>query len=49
MASMKYAQSGFGIASDLYIFILPFPPILKMQLPLRKKLGICAIFMAGTM
>lgn len=47
--SMNYAQGGFSIASDLYIFILPFPTILKLQLPLRKKLGICAIFVAGTM
>ncbi len=46
---MNYAQGIFGIVSDLYIFILPFPPLWKLQLPLRKKVGICAIFLAGLM
>lgn len=37
----------FGVTSDIYILILPIPTTLKLNLPLRKKLGVIAIFMIG--
>lgn len=39
----------FGLLSDLYIFILPLPILFRLQMSLRKKLGITAIFLTGLM
>lgn len=35
-------------ALDLFLLILPIPVILPMQLSVRKKIGILAIFMVGS-
>lgn len=45
--SMTYIQGIFNVVSDFYILILAIPAVLKLQLHLRKKLGVCAIFMTG--
>ncbi|CAF9938930.1 MAG: hypothetical protein HETSPECPRED_001426 [Heterodermia speciosa] len=37
----------FGVISDIYILGLPIPTTLKLNLPLRKRLGVIAIFMIG--
>ena len=37
----------FGVISDIYILVLPIPTTLKLNLPLRKRLGVIAIFMIG--
>ena len=37
----------FGVISDVYILVLPIPITLKLDLPLRKRLGVIAIFMVG--
>ena len=47
--SMNYIQGGFGVASDLYIFILPLPVLWGLQMPLQRKLAVCAIFLTGLM
>lgn len=44
---MSYPQGIFGVISDVYIFILPMPIVLKLNLPLRKRIGVCAIFTTG--
>ena len=46
---MPNIQCAFGLASDLYIFILPLPVLLKMQMPLKKKIGVVATFSTGLM
>jgi hypothetical protein len=40
-------QGSLDIALNVYIFILPLPIVLGLQLPLRKKLGVLAIFLTG--
>lgn len=40
-------QGGCNIALDIYIFLLPLPTISGLQLPLRKKMGVIAIFAIG--
>ncbi|KAI9702567.1 MAG: hypothetical protein M1836_001047 [Candelina mexicana] len=40
-------QGGVNVASDFYIFCLPIPAVWKLQLPLRKKLGVLATFATG--
>ena len=40
-------QGSVGVATDFFIFCLPIPVVWKLQLPLRKKIGVLAIFMTG--
>lgn len=47
--NMTWAQGIYGLVSDLYIFILPLPVLWGLQMALRKKLAITAIFFAGLM
>ena len=47
--NINYIQGGFNLASDLYIFVLPLPPVWKLQMARRKKLGVFAIFLTGSM
>ena len=40
-------QAAVNIISDFYILVLPIPAVMKLQLPLSKKIGIIAIFATG--
>lgn len=44
---MAYVQGIFNIVSDFYVLVLPLPVLWKLQLPLRKKVGVSAVFMTG--
>lgn len=47
-ANAAYMATGvFNVVSDFSIPILPMVPIWKLQMPLRRKLMIMAIFAAG--
>lgn len=46
---MDYPTGIFGVISDLYILILPMPTVFNLHLPIKKKIGIVAIFMTGAM
>ena len=46
---LAVAQGAVNIASDFYIFLLPIPGVLQLQMPTKKKIGICAIFMTGSL
>ena len=39
----------FGLVSDLYIFILPLPVVYRLQMSLKKKIGVIATFLTGLM
>ena len=39
----------FNILSDFYLLILPLPAVWGLQLPTRKKIGVCAMFLTGFM
>lgn len=43
----SYVQGIFNIVSDLYVLVLPLPVVWKLQLPLREKVGVSAVFMTG--
>ena len=45
--SLSVAQSVAGVAIDFLVFCLPIPVVWKLQLPLRKKIGVLAVFMTG--
>lgn len=38
-----------GVISDLYLVILPLPAVWSLQLPLRRKIGVSAMFLTGFM
>lgn len=38
-----------SLVSDLYLVILPLPAVWKLQLPLRRKLAVSAMFFTGSM
>ena len=44
---LKWTQGIFGLFSDIYIFILPFPLLWALQVPLRQRLGVLAVFATG--
>ena len=46
---VAYIQGPFNVASDLFLLLLPLPAVLKLQVPLRKKLGISTIFLTGSL
>lgn len=39
--------AGFNFVSDVFIFFLPMPTLYKLQLPLKQRLSIMAIFALG--
>lgn len=40
-------QSAINVISDFYILLLPQPALLKLAMLTKKKVGLCAIFLAG--
>lgn len=42
-------QASFNIASDMYLLCIPVPVISNLQLPTKKKIGVMAIFMTGSL
>ena len=37
-----------SVVSDLYLVILPLPAVWSLQLPFRKKIGVSAMFLTGS-
>lgn len=46
---INYIQGGFGVVSDIYIFVLPLPVVLGLHMAPRKKLAVFATFLTGSM
>ena len=42
-------QGGFGVVSDIYIFVLPLPVLWGLHMAPRKKFGVFATFLTGFM
>jgi hypothetical protein len=45
--NLGYVISAFNVLSDIYLLAIPIPVVWKLQLPLRRKFGVIAIFMTG--
>ena len=41
------AQSSFNISSDIFIIVLPMRTIWKLQMPLRQRISVIAVFACG--
>ena len=39
--------SAVGLGIDLYILILPIEGVMQLHMPIRRKLGVCIIFLTG--
>lgn len=37
----------FGVVTDFYVLIIPMHLVLQLHLPVRKKVGVCGIFITG--
>lgn len=46
---ISVALGGVNVASDFYIFLLPIPGVVQLQMPTKKKIGVCAIFATGSL
>lgn len=47
LVGSSYFTNISNLATDIWIFLLPIPLILHLQLSLYRKLGICGVFMVG--
>ena len=45
--SLTITQSIAGVTIDFFILCLPIPIVWKLQLSLRKKIGVLTVFMTG--
>ena len=47
LAEWYVIQAALIVALDLYIFILPLPTIMQLQMPPRRRRGIMMVFMTA--
>ena len=47
--SIQVASAAVNVLSDFLILLMPFPCIWQLQLPVRRKIGISAIFAFGSL
>ncbi|KAI0547371.1 hypothetical protein F4679DRAFT_554518 [Xylaria curta] len=40
-------NASFNVITDLWLLVLPFPPLVKLRMQPRQKLGLVAVFAAG--
>ena len=45
--SLIYASSGCNILLDLMVFFLPFPKLVRLEVSVRRKIGVCLTFAVG--
>lgn len=43
------AQSALIVALDIYIFVLPLPTVMSLQMPIRKRLSVISVFSVAMM
>lgn len=46
---LGYIIPVFNIISDHYLLFLPISVVWKLQMPTRKKIEVCAVFLTGTL
>lgn len=45
--TLPVPTSIFGVVIDLVILLLPMIPVMQLQLPTRRKIGLVCVFMTG--
>ena len=46
---ISYVLGPFNLLSDLFLLLLPLPPIYQLHMPLRKRIAIAGIFLTGSL
>jgi hypothetical protein len=46
-SGIQFMIAAFNIASDVIILLLPTASVWKMRIPIRKKIGVSALFGTG--
>ena len=46
---LALVQAVFGTISDFYLLVILIQSIFQLQLPMKRKVGVSAIFMIGIM
>lgn len=49
LSAYGYAGSALQILLDLWLMALPMPELLRLSLPIRKKLAVCFMFAVGSL
>ena len=44
---LAVVTGAFNVLSDLYLLVIPIPPIIALQLPRRRKIGLLIVFATG--
>lgn len=47
--NLAYGITATNIVTDFVVLLLPIPWLLKLQLPMAKKIGIIGIFLLGSL
>lgn len=46
-STLGYVMAAFNVFSDFFLLAIPVPVVWKLQLALRRKVGISLVFMTG--
>lgn len=47
--ALSITSGAVGLATDLFLFVLPLPAISGLDMPRKRKTGILLIFMTGSL
>ena len=47
--NLAYATTSASLVADLVLFIIPIPPLMKLQKSLPQRLSLIAVFLVGAM
>ena len=47
--ALAYANSGMSIAQDLIVIALPLPVLTKLNMSMKKKIGVVFMFAVGSL
>jgi hypothetical protein len=45
--ALLWTQAIFSVVSDAYVLAVPLQPVWQLQMPLRRKVAVSALFLAG--
>ena len=45
--TLGYVMAAFNVLSDFYLLAIPIPVVWRLQLPLRRKVGVSAVFVTA--
>lgn len=49
MVKLFYAGASVDVVLDFAILLVPLPPVLKLQMPTKQKIGVLLVFLTGVL